>query len=81
MSDMCTSCHAPTTTNNNNDNNNKGDLHSALTTISTMRLTKVTYKKIINQKGEHDTSDKIRNDYDNIQIHAFKQLSHYIVHT
>ena len=35
----------------------------------------------INKKGQHNTSNKTCSDYNNIQIHAFKQLSLHIVHT
>ena len=34
----------------------------------------------MNEKRQHSTTHKTRNDYI-IQIHAFKQLSHHIVHT
>ena len=53
-------------------NNDNGDLYSALTKISTTHFTIVMYKyKNINQKGQHKTSKKTRNDY-NIPIHAFR---------
>ena len=30
--------------------------------------------KIINQKGQHNISDKIHSNYNNIQTHVFRQL-------
>ena len=73
--------HAFRPYNNNDNDNNNGDLYRALTTISTTSFTRATYKLIINQKGHRYTSDKIRYNDNNVQIHALKQLLCHIVHT
>ena len=52
-------------------------MYSALTKISTTRFTIAMYKYKHQVKGSNIT----RNNYNNIQTHAFKQLSHHTVHT
>ena len=65
----------------NNNSNNYGDLSNALTKISTTRFTIAMYKQTLIKRDSITLATEHFNDYNNTQIHAFKQFSHHIVYT